>query len=48
MRGSYQLGEAATRPQPLPLQGPKRNEALGVIADNLTNIGRAMQKQAAQ
>jgi hypothetical protein len=51
MRRSYQRGEAATRPQPLPLQGPKRNEALvglGVIADNLINIGRATNKKSSK
>jgi hypothetical protein len=34
----------------MPLQGRCRNEALGrlgVIADNIINIGRAMEKQAA-
>ena len=50
MRGAHQRGQAATRPRPLPLQGHdgmKRWVGLGVIADNLINIGRAMEKQAA-
>ena len=49
MRRTYQRGQAATRPRPLRLKGDigmNRWVGLGVIADNVVNIGRAIQKQA--
>jgi hypothetical protein len=49
MRGTHQRRQATARSQPLPLQGDagmKRWVGLGVIADNIINIGRAKEKQA--
>jgi len=45
--GTHQRRKTATWPPPLPLQRLSRNArwvGLGVIADNLVNIGRAMEK----
>ena len=44
-RRTHQRRQAPTRPRPLPLQGYvgiNRWVGLGVIADNVVNIGRAM------
>jgi len=50
IRRTHQRRETATWSVPLPLQGyvgMHRWVGLGVIGDNLVNIGRAMEKQAA-
>jgi transposase, IS5 family len=47
IRGTHQRGQAATRPHPLGFAGMNRWVGLGVIADNVINIGRAMEKQTA-
>jgi IS5 family transposase len=51
LRGPHQRGQAPAWPQPLPHKGDdgmKRWVGLGVIADNLITIGRAMAKQSAR
>jgi len=48
--GAHQGGQTTARPRPLPPQGfigMNRWVGLGIIADNLVNIGRAMEKRAA-
>jgi len=50
MRGTHQRGQAPTRPRPMPLQGfvgMQRWVGLGVIADNLVNIGCTMKRLTA-
>ena len=49
MRGSHQRGEETTRTRPQPVQGDdgiQRWVGLGVIADNLINIGRVLTRGA--
>jgi hypothetical protein len=50
MRATHQRRQAQARPHALPLSGRGRHAALsglGVIADNLVNIGQALHKRTA-
>jgi hypothetical protein len=50
MRGTHQRGQTATRPQSLSVgdNGMKRWVGLGVISDNLINIGRVKARKTAK
>jgi IS5 family transposase len=46
--GPDQRDQASPRPQPLPLSRRRRHAPLGIIADNLINLGNAIAKPSAK